>query len=169
GGRICACCSTRRATRSACSRCDLVRPALQPFEQQQRDRPADCDGGAHTSTTRNHHIARPSPTNRCDQARTNNGAASTRVVQASTGSRTTNRYPKSRSLLTIVDRTLRWRPIDWRRFGDRSLTTVGPSTNRLLIQPQHGHEGLLRDVDVADALHPPLTLLLLLEQLPLAG
>src|SRR5437588_4498744 len=40
---------------------------------------------------------------------------------------------------------------------------------RLLVELQDGHERLLRYLDVADPLHPLLTLLLLLEQLALAG
>src|SRR5438045_887997 len=42
-------------------------------------------------------------------------------------------------------------------------------TSTSLVHPQHGQEGLLRDVDAAHALHPLLAFLLLLEQLALAG
>ena len=38
----------------------------------------------------------------------------------------------------------------------------------LLVEVEHGEEGLLRDLHPADLLHPLLALLLLLEQLPLA-
>src|SRR5438105_12862722 len=38
----------------------------------------------------------------------------------------------------------------------------------VLVHPQHGHEGLLRNLDVAHALHALLSLSLLLEQLPFA-
>src|SRR5258708_10764169 len=37
------------------------------------------------------------------------------------------------------------------------------------VKAEHRHEGLLRDLDVADALHPRLAGLLLLKQLALAG
>ena len=37
------------------------------------------------------------------------------------------------------------------------------------VRPEHGEEGLLRDLHRADPLHPALALLLLLEQLPLPG
>ena len=40
---------------------------------------------------------------------------------------------------------------------------------RGLVQVEHGEEGLLRHLDAADLLHPLLALLLLLEQLALAG
>src|SRR5450759_5212765 len=36
------------------------------------------------------------------------------------------------------------------------------------VKAQHRHEGLLRDLDIADALHPRLTRLRLLEELALA-
>src|SRR5258708_36096368 len=40
---------------------------------------------------------------------------------------------------------------------------------RSLVGPQHGEEGVLRDVHAADALHALLACLLLLDQLALAG
>src|SRR3954468_18879917 len=55
---------------------------------------------------------------------------------------------------------------------DREVTPQrafrAPSALRRLVQVEHGQKRLLRHLDAADALHPLLALLLLLEQLPLA-
>src|SRR5262245_43751386 len=50
----------------------------------------------------------------------------------------------------------------------QSLPAASPAARRRLLDLQERQEGLLRDVDRADALHPLLAFLLLLEQLPLA-
>src|SRR5690606_33975865 len=50
----------------------------------------------------------------------------------------------------------------WRRSKEREYWSF-------LVDLQHGQEGLLRDFDGSELLHPPLAGLLLLEQFPLAS
>src|SRR5690606_38285406 len=49
-----------------------------------------------------------------------------------------------------------------------SRKLISPASARALVHPQDGEEGLLGDLDGADALHPLLPFLLLLEELALA-
>src|SRR5215470_7320018 len=55
------------------------------------------------------------------------------------------------------------------RTARRLSSYRAPRLSLLLVEIEHGEEGLLRNLDRADLLHPLLALLLLLEQLALAG
>ena len=53
--------------------------------------------------------------------------------------------------------------------GERHRSVSSCGGGLVAAEAEDGHEGFLRDLDVADHLHPLLALFLLLEQLALAG
>src|SRR5438309_8904800 len=62
---------------------------------------------------------------------------------------------------------------DWNGFA-HAPATMAPTARRAskrvtLIKLQHRHEGLLRDLDRADSLHPSLAFLLLFQQFAFPG
>src|SRR5262245_45439094 len=96
-------------------------------------------------------------------------AAARRARRRSSGRRAPSPQRSRRRTCTRRSRSRRRRPHSTPPRSARTPdASPGPSALPALVEVEHGEKGLLRNLDGADLLHPPLARLLALEQLALA-